>query len=266
MNRRTALKTLGAAGAAFGGTSVLGTVSAASPNEQYFAIQNAANEIRENKGQEAMLQFLDKRGIDYVRVEKPMVVEEKGDQVSTNDFSNVDGGTHCDICLDFVLYTNSNSTIYTIDMSWDYKLESGDYGQQPNDGAALYYSQGKWDYYSRSLSESTYSSQYVTVGDGNNQDGAAFSVDDVSSGDGDSLYAGLNIQPIGDYSYSERKVFGEYMHTWTTVDVNASYGVSFPAGVSVSYSVDTNVNEEVTGTEGDGDTLMELDQSQATLD
>lgn len=266
MNRRTALKALGAAGAAVTGTSLAGTVSAKSPEERFLAVQQAANEVRETQGQKEMLNFLDKHGVTYKSVNKSMVVEEKHDDVSTDEFDNVDGGTYCDICLDFTLYTNSRSTIYAIDMAWDYDLESGDYGQRPNDGAALYYTDSGWDYYSRSLSESTYSSQYVTVGDGNNSDGAAFSVDDASVNDGDSLYCGLNIEPIGDLTYEQREVFGEYLHNWTTVEVSSSFGVSFPAGISVSYSVDTNVNEELTGTEGDGDTLMTLDQSQATLD
>ncbi|NEU58408.1 hypothetical protein [Halorussus sp. MSC15.2] len=265
VNRRTALKALGAAGAAVTGTGVLGTVSAADPNQKYIAIQRAANEIREKQGRQAMLRFLRKQGIDYATVRKPMAIEGE-DGISTNEFSNVDGGSYCDICLDFTLYTNSNNTIYTIDMEWTYKLENSDYGQQPNDGAALYYTDSAWDYYSNSLSETTYTSSNVSTEDDNNNDGVAYSVNDVSAGDGDRLYCGLNIEPIGDYSASEREVFGQYMHTWTDVEVNSSFGVSFPAGISVSYSVDTNVNQEKTGTEGDGDTLMTLDQSEATLD
>lgn len=266
LNRRTALKALGTAGAAITGTGVLGTVSAADPHQKYIAVQQAANEIREKQGRQAMLKFLDKQGINYTSVRKPMVVESKHDDVSTNEFDNVDGGTYCDICLDFTLYTNSSSTIYTIDMAWDYKLENDDYGQQPNDGAALYYTDSCWDYYSNSLSETTYTSTHVSTEDGNNNDGVAYSVDDISASDGDSLYCGLNIEPIGDCSYDQREVFGEYLHNWTDVEVNSSFGVSFPAGISVSYSVDTNVNQETTGTEGDGDTLMTLDQSEATLD
>ncbi|KDE57288.1 hypothetical protein EL22_13350 [Halostagnicola sp. A56] len=213
-----------------------------------------------------MLKFLENQGIEYATVQNPMVVE-RDDQISTNDFDNVDGSpTDCDICLDFTLYTNTYNTIYTIDMEWTYDLEAGDYGQSPNDGAALYYTDNGWDYYSRSLNESTYTSQYVSTEDDNNNDGVAYSVDDVAASDGDNLYCGLNIEPIGDYSYEEREVFGQYMHTWTDVEVSSSFGVSFPAGISVSYSVDTSVGEETTGTEGDGDTMMTLDQSQATLD
>lgn len=265
LNRRNALKTLGTAGAAITGTGVLGTVSAADPHRKYFAAQEAANEIREKQGRQAMLRFLDKQGINYETVRKPMVVERE-DDVSTNEFDNVDGGSDCDICLDFTLYTNSNSTIYTIDMEWTYDLEVGDYGQQPNDGVALYYTDSCWDYYFNSLSDTTYTSTYVTPEDDNNNDGVAYSVDDVSASDGDNLYCGLNIEPIGDCSYDQREVFGQYLHNWTDVDVTSSFGVSFPAGISVSYSVDTEVNQEKTGTEGDGDTLMSLDQSEATLD
>ncbi|USZ67002.1 hypothetical protein NGM10_09700 [Halorussus salilacus] len=268
MNRRSALKSLGVAGAAVTGTGVLGRVSAANPDRKYFAIQEAANEIREKQGRQAMLRFLEKKGIGYDTVRRPMVITEKDDDsVSTDEFDNVDGSpSDCDICLDFTLYTNSQNTIYTIDMEWTYDLEASDYGQQPDDGAALYYTDGCWDYYSNSLSETTYTSNYVTAEDDNNNDGIAYSVDDVSAGDGDNLYCGLNIEPIGDCTIDQREVFGQYMHTWTDVEVSSSFGVSFPAGISVSYSVDTEVGEQTTGTEGDGDTLMTLDQSEATLD
>lgn len=267
VNRRNALKSIGVAGAAISGTGVLGTVSAANPNQKYFAIQEAANKIREKQGRQAMLRFLEKKGIGYETVRSSMVVEHEDDGVSTNEFDNVDGSpSDCDICLDFTLYTNSYNTIYTIDMEWTYDLEVGDYGQQPNDGAALYYTDSCWDYYSNSLSETTYTSNYVTAEDNNNNDGIAYSVDDVSAGDGDNLYCGLNIEPIGDCTTEQREVFGQYMHTWTDVDVTASYSVSFPAGISVGYSVDTEVGDKKTGSEGDGDTMMTLDQSQATLD
>lgn len=234
--------------------------------ERHKKLLAQANKIGQRAGKQQRHKFLRVHGFKVASVEYPMQLGDEG--VSTQEFDNVDGSSSdCDICLDFSLF--ESSTMYTIQLDWTYDKESSwwghsDSGSYPMDAAGCYFDTQKWNFYSRSLSETSYSSSYVSVEDDDTSDGLAFSVDDVLGDDeNEDRYCGVHIVPTGDYSESERDVRGQYVHTWNTSNVDYSFGIDYPAGISTSFSTDKEVKEEATSTEGDGDTLMVLNQDDA---
>lgn len=241
--------------------------AAASKPDHSTAVREQANKIRANAGQRAWKKYLRSQGIPLTSTKVGMNLDDNG--VGTQGFDNVDGSSSdCDICLDFSLYVDY-SGVYSIDMFWDYDSEKwvGGGGYDPVDALGLYFDPQQWDYESNSLSDTTYTSGngIVSVEDDSINDGLPFTADDGAAEDGTYYWAGLNVVPVGDYSSSERYVYGEYVHTWNVSETNYSVGVSYPAGVSISFSTTETVKKESTGTEGDGDTLMKLNQSEAVL-
>ena len=244
-----------------------------SDKEQYLEILAQANEIREAAGREAMERYLQARNVGMATKSGAMKTQ-KG-MSTQNEFNCVKGDSQCnrddgDINLDFTLFTNSQNTIYTIDMEWTYDDENLQNGEEPVDFTGLYFSKDHWNIYGDSASVSTYSSgSHVNVNTSSRSlYGIGFEVDDKgASQDGStSYYCGLNIEPVGDYTAQERQVKGEYTHTWGETTYIDSFSIGLPHGASVTFKKETNVNEVKTTTEGDGDTWMELTQAQATLD
>lgn len=192
-----------------------------------------------------------------------------GDGASTQGFDNVDGSpSDCDICIDFSLYVD-HSGIYTIDMFWHFDSETiiSEGGYTPVDALGLYFNPIHWDYESDTLSGTTYTSNkgIVTVEDDNIEDGLPFVVNDGAASDSTSYWAGLNIVPVGNYTSSERYVYGEYVHTWDVSNASYNVGVSLDKGVTITFDTSETVKSKSTGTEGDGNTMMKINQSQASL-
>ena len=228
-------------------------------------VRKRANKIRANDGQKAWKKFL--RNHDFQLESTSTGLNPYG--VSTQGFDNVDGSSSdCDICLEFTLYVDSDGT-YTIDMYWTYNSDFVESGSAPIDGLGLYFDSQYWNYAAKKLSETTYKSNngIVSVEDDSVSDGLPFVVDDLNASDGTGYWAGLHIVPVGDYSASEREVRGQYVHTWNveTTNLNYSIGVSFPRGVTLSFDQEknTSVKKEPTSSEGDGDTMMKLQQNDA---
>lgn len=257
---------VGGVGAVGLSSPFLGIAAAGDRFDDPTAVRERANEIRTEAGQRAWKEFLRSHGFSLTSMEYDMNVH--GDGVSSNGFDNVDGtSSDCDICLEFTLFVDQNGDVYTIDMYWTYDAEKaiGGGGYSPDDGLGLYFDPQYWDYESNSLSGTTYTSDkdVVSVEDDSVNDGLPFVADDSFAGDGTGYWAGLEIVPIGDYSSSERYVYGQYVHTWNSNSTDYSIGVSYPSGVSIVFDTDEDVKKEATGTEGDGDTLMKLNQSEA---
>lgn len=276
ISRRSALRTAGVGGALLLPFGTAGTALAkrqTDEQEEYLKILAQANKIRERSGRKAMENFLKANGVGIASKQGGLKVQRG---VSTqNEFSCVKGDTQCDrddgdINLTFTLLTNSNSTIYTIDMEWTYDDEPFEDGETPVDYTGLYFESSHRNIYGDTASTSTYSSgTEVNVNTSSQSlNGIGFEVDDNGAKqDGStSYYCGLNIEPVGDYSYQEREVRREYTHTWGETTYIDSFSIGLPHGASVTSKKDTNVNEVVTTTEGDGDTWMTLTQAEATLD
>lgn len=256
---------LGGVGATVLSSPLVGSAAADEPDAM--AMRERANRIRRKAGQRAWKKFLRSQGFALTSTKVGMKLNEGG--VGTHGFDNVDGSSSdCDICLDFSLYVGY-SGVYSIDMFWQFDSEKwvGGGGYAPVDALGLYFDPQQWNYESNSLSDTTYTSGdgIVTVEDDSINDGLPFVVDDVAADDGTYYWAGLNIVPVGNYTSSERYVYGEYVHTWNVTETNYSVGASYPAGVSISFDTTETVKKESTGTEGDGDTMMILNQSDAVL-
>lgn len=150
---------------------------------------------------------------------------------------------------------------YYVDLSWSY---DSIYTENPEDFAALIWDHNWWDlYYPDSYSESFSTSDYVTYKEGTFAgDGPAFAVDDWNGYD-DYLWCGAYITPLGDYSSTQRRVYGRYTHTWSSVEVESvSVGMS-TTGPSLSVSLSDNTKKWQTDTEQDGDTPLYLHQNDA---
>ena len=163
---------------------------------------------------------------------------------------------------------------YYTDLTWTYnKQQNGwheDTGKPPLDGTGLYYNENWWNVLYDSVSETTETSKYVAYKDGSyGGNGPGFTVNDnnIWLYDDENKYhwAGVYLESVGDYSEDQRQVYGEYIHNWweerTRVD---SINVSYPAGISISYTKEEYVDEWKTDTEDDGDTFLKIKQSEAT--
>lgn len=156
---------------------------------------------------------------------------------------------------------------YYVDLTWSYINNTGDNhvgGEIPLDIAGLYWDPNWWDLTSKDTSQSFTSSNYVSYRDGSfDGDGPAFNVDDLSiygHDETDTWYCGAYLVPLGDFTTSERRVYGEYCHTWSNVEIT-NVSVSYPAGVSVSVD---NVNHRwYTDTEKGGSPLLYVHQNDA---
>lgn len=229
------------------------------------SIYERANEIRTKAGQRAWKLFLQSQGIQVASVSTAFNKTEDG--VSIQHYDNVDGSpSDCDICLNFSLLWNSFDYHYAIDCSWTYDPEGFfNAAEDPYDVLGLYYNAQHWDYDSNNLYDTSYTSNkgVVEVSDDTVENGLAFVIEDSISDEDEYYWAGVKIQPTGDYSSSERYVYGEYTHASEADEVNVTPSLSYPGGLSLNYNTSEHVKKESTTTEGDGETLMKLSQSDA---
>ena len=231
-----------------------------------------ANKIRQNAGKQAWKNFLQAKGFKISSKKTGINVSKDSTQggggVSTQGFDNVDGSSSsCDICIDFSLI-GSRFGIYSVEMSWHYDSEKwiGGGGYSPYDSLGLYFDPQMWDYESNSLSETTYTTDkdIVSVEDDSVDDGLPFSVRDSYASDNTEYWAGIQLYPVGDYSSYERYVYGDYLHSWNDTYTTYDVSVSYPGGIDMTFSSDSDVITETTGTEGDGNTMMKISQSEVS--
>lgn len=150
---------------------------------------------------------------------------------------------------------------YYADLSWSY---DSSWTEPPYDYAGLIWDTNWWDlYYDDSYSDSFPTSDYVSYKDGTfTGDGPAFEVDDYLGYDS-YCWGGAYITPIGDYSSTQRRVYGRYSHTWDRVEVQ-SVSIGFSAsGPSLSVSLSDETKEWQTDSEQDGDTPLYVHQNDA---
>lgn len=249
-------------------TSPIVGSAAANKSADSSSIFERANEIRARAGQRAWKKYLRAQGVSLASVGGEF--KESDDGVSIQKFDNPRGSADdCDICLEFSLAWDSFNHYYVIDCHWEYDAEAWfpwGGGEVPNDGLGLYYNPLHWDFEANSISETSYTSNkgVVSATDTNVNDGLAYLVDDLEAdNDGTSYFAGLRIRPIGDYSPYERYVYGEYILTFNGKDVQVTPSLSFSGGLSLSFETSDDVDEVKTTTEGDGDTFMKINQSDA---
>ena len=185
------------------------------------------------------------------------------------------GQSDLDITMGLAEDKNKN---YYADLEWSYDAAEwgGDSGEKPRDGVGILYDKNWWNLLYDSISkttETTSKQQYVEYEDGSyDGNGPGFTVDDFdmerdNDMQGGPYYAGVYLEPIGDYSEEQRQVYGEYLHNWNESTSVTSMSVSYPSGgISLSYEEEENVKEWKTDTEKDGDTLLKVKQEEASDD
>lgn len=181
-------------------------------------------------------------------------------------FDNVDGNSSdCDICIEFSLYnSNSGEDVYVAETQWKYDSENyfGGGGYVPEDALGIYFDDNYWEFAEQNLYDTTYTyGDHVFVQDDDLIEGVGWEVDDKACGDGNWKRIGLYLATQGDYNKNERWVASEYIHTWNDTDVDMSVGVDSDYGVSLVFNETTETKTEKTSTEGDGATIMKLDQA-----
>lgn len=181
----------------------------------------------------------------------------KDDDASTEEIDRSD----LDISMLMSVDCYGDPDQYYVDLAWNYDYW---YTENPADFTGLIWDHNWWDlYYPDSYGESLSTSDYVNYEEGTFAgQGPVFGVDDLN-GNGSSLWCGAYITPIGDYSSTQRRVYGRYTHTWDRVEVESvSVGMS-RSGPSLSVTLSDNTKKWQTDTEQDGDSPLYLQQNDA---
>lgn len=180
----------------------------------------------------------------------------KDDEVSGE---KIDRG---DLDISMVMTGGCSGDLYYVDLAWSY---DSIWTERPDDVAALIWDHNWWDlYYPDSYSDSFVTSNHVGYRDATFAgQGPGFNVDDLNGYDS-HLYCGAYITPIGDYSSTQRRVYGRYTHTWDQVEID-SVGVGMStSGPSLKVTLTNNTKKWQNDTEQDGDTPLYVHQNDSS--
>jgi len=263
--RRTVIKGIGTSVAAL--TTASGAVSARrgrrkSNLDKIF--QTSKRVLHETGSVEKQHEFLKQHDFTTARDSHTFTMETGGVTVQDLEPSDLDA--------DMSLFTPyQKDDVYYAQLSWDYAVGfdgvydvfEGDGGAAPMDIAALAYDKSWWDYEDYDLDNSTRVSHPDHMGyrDGTSGSGPAFNVNDQDAIPGDlpdRFSVDVRLKPVGPWEPDMRRVQGAYTHTSLGGSVDG-VSVSFPAGVSVSTSFQTQT--WTTDTEKDGETLLRVNQA-----
>lgn len=222
-------------------------------------IVDAAHRILERTGdQQRYMDFLRNRAPTNWASRSYTIEKSSDDDPSTERIFK----SELDITIGIVNDCWSNPSKYYADLSWSYDAS---WCERPFDYTGLIWDRNWWDlYYPDSYDNSFATSDYVSYKDGTfGGDGPAFEVDDIYADDETNSWSGVYITPIGDYSQTQRRVYGRYTHTWDRVTVE-SVSVGFSAtGPSLSVELSDETKKWQTDSEQDGSTPLYVHQSDA---
>lgn len=218
-------------------------------------VVDEAHRILEQTGdREKYLNYLDER-TNASWITQTFTIQED-DGVSGEE---IDRG---DLDISIVMTGGCGDDMYYVDMAWSYDSALT---ESPDDVAALIWDHNWWDlYYPDSYNDSFVTSDHVGYREGTfSGQGPGFNVDDGSGYDS-HLYCGAYITPIGDYSSTQRRVYGRYTHTWDQVEIE-SVGVGMSiSGPSLSVTLSDNNKKWQTDSEQDGDTPLYVHQNDVS--
>lgn len=218
-------------------------------------VVDEAHRILEQTGdREKYLNYLDER-TNASWITQTFTIQED-DGVSGEE---IDRG---DLDISIVITGGCGDDMYYVDMAWSYDSVLT---ENPDDVAALIWDHNWWDlYYPDSYNDSFVTSDHVGYREGTfSGQGPGFNVDDGSGYDS-HLYCGAYITPIGDYSSTQRRVYGRYTHTWDQVEIE-SVGVGMSiSGPSLSVTLSDNNKKWQTDSEQDGDTPLYVHQNDVS--
>lgn len=257
-SRRKLLKSIGAATIAIGGVSTSSSAANRRGKQDPSKIVDQSFVVREKTGsRKKWKQFLVNRGFSvgskHVKLSFPAhgSGESNDGGVGTQEIAYED----LDAWISMVHYCSSN--YYYSELSWQYLQEvccPHSVGEDPVDVVGIGFESDKWEYRTGSLDDLK-SSSYVSYRSGTSGSGPGFNVDDDQiyiDGQTDStFYAGVELEPIGNYTQPQRKVQAAYSHTYDVSILDV--GVGYPFGVSVD--VDNENREWVRDTDQNGNFL-----------
>lgn len=263
MNRREVLKNTGLSVAGIAG---IPTVSRATGRDRQKLIDQAFHILQKTGSIEKQHKFLRNHGFatSYNRQVYKMPVGSRSSEMGTLAYDVADLEIAISIFKDCL-----SSGVYTVEQEWTYHINdrTEEYGAIPVDITGIGWREGHWNFNSKDISETTYSTNYVSYRDGSQSEGPgiAFNMDDEQSFEdynADKWHRfGVYLKPAGDHDPRDRIVTGSYTHTWASVGIN---GISIDyGGVSVDVSNDTNSWR--TDTTRDG-VMLRVNQSEATDD
>lgn len=254
VSRRNVLKSLGAAAVIGGGVLSSARVSALTRNRGLLHnINNRSLQILEKTNSpQKRYEFLRDHGIKVASVQNTysMPTEHGSDGVEPMKVPMRDLEIH------LTMLAGQDPDEYVADLSFQYEMGPGDYGEHPWDIAAMGWDPSWWTYSTDYVNTSTYAGGPTTIGYRNdtNGNGVAFNVDDVNLSDeqtSDWFWCGVNLRQAG-FDEENRRVYGEFTHTW-----NEGYIDSVSVGWrSISVTFEHGTRSWDTGIERDGEFLI----------
>lgn len=287
-------------GTALAATPLLVTGSAGATQrdrKRFRAHAEQSFRIEEQHGTDAMIDFMRDKG--YAAASRGAEFEfEKDDGASTEEIDDPEGAG---FDLSVSGYYDSWTGEYQISLggqfyldvnleTWDYDCvvtSYYSYGSNPNDGAGL-----RWntthDEYWEPVGDDSASDFVYTYGEFEWDDGSydpdggnGYRVDDWQASnnwvaeegckDGNigrhSEYVylgrgGVYLEPVGNHDSSDREVWGAYTHAWSADTTDLGLSIGYPPGVSLSLTPSSEVEQEDTQTEKDGDTFLKIAQDE----
>jgi hypothetical protein len=173
-----------------------------------------------------------------------------------------------DLSLTFTLYSGCSGSgyqgEYSAEVTWEYTPKYYEAsGYQPNDYVGIAWDGNSW-YYANNNKDDLYdNSQEVNYLSGSSSQGPGWEIDDT-----DAIYDSWNSDKIFyagvymDWKGSDRSVktlAASYSHTYSGVKIT-SVGVSYPSGITVSVSNESNKYTKDTNDDGD---FLKLSNNEA---
>ncbi|WP_254767833.1 hypothetical protein [Salinilacihabitans rarus] len=292
-DRRTILKRTLAGGAAIAGLS--GTTLASGPDrfEQMKRDILVAERIGWQSGEKAKARFLDERGYKHASrtIEVPLVLGGEDDE-DTVDVEKIQDPQDGGIKATMGGYYDTYENYYSASLSTDYWFKATctytnvgyfnkSHGSPPKDAAALRWNP-PWAEYWRLADgggeSATFSSTHSSWDEDVHEPGigrTGFKFDDSGVYDEwkdtlpdcgylDSITeeeyvragtVGVMLTPTGDHSYSDRRVWGSYTHSWSDIRLSVTPNWS-TGGWSLTFSPYIDVDEAIINTNPDGNDLV----------
>lgn len=249
------LKSLGAATA----LSTVGVpVSATGGEPTLEEIVDRSHRVLQAAGPEKQHEFLRNRGVGTAMDSATWQVP-----TGTNDGVSIEWLSMAEISLSFSLYTDCSSSgyangTYIAELSWQYDASIDDWGASPDDFVGIAWDENTWYYEDNNLSDIDENSGQIEYYSGSSGEGPAWSVYDEATIDNgyefdgqDYYWVNVDIVWTGqDHEMDNKTIAASYSHTWSDVTITG-VGVSYPAGVTVSVSNETQEWTKDYNNEGD---------------
>lgn len=259
INRRTALKATAAIAGISGIPNVVGAVDS-SPDFKDI-VRNSYRQLDNGATIEDRDEYLRDHGFNVHSNKKVVTIDRYIGDSSEEEVGPDSIGTES-FTKDEIQFSSSiireNSGHYHAGFEWKYEWDDGT-GFVPKDRVGLGFESQWWDWGFDNIYSTTETSDNVSVDEGNFGAGAAFTVKDENGDPGDYEWAGVYVEPVGDYGESERRIQPSYVHLWNHVQITG-ISVGWPAGISVDVTTTESKWKAITDQDGD---FLQVSQEDA---